>query len=282
MACFFVTNTRGEKEPFSFQKVYRSAKRAGAPQKTARRIAEIIEKEAYPGIKTCEIFSRIKQLLREKAFDASLKFNIKEGMRKLGPTGFPFEKYTGEILKSLGYQVKINQFLPAKCVRRYEIDFVAQKGKTVYVGECKYRQHFGDRVHSQDALVNYARFLDVCQGPHFKSPGYKSHKLKSMLVTNTKFSGKSIDYCRCVGVELLGWNYPKNRGLEYLIDKEKLYPVTMLPALKGYMRKAFVEERLMLAKDVLRVDPEKFAKKHKIQLKHLESLINQVEVLLGG
>jgi hypothetical protein len=83
-----------------------------------------------------------------------------------------------------------------------------------------------------------------------------------------------------VGTELLGWNYPKNRGLEYLIDKGKLYPVTILPALKKYVKKAFVGEKIMLVKDVLKIDPERFAKKHRIQLKHLETLISQAKILL--
>jgi Holliday junction resolvase len=200
-------------------------------------------------------------------------------MRKLGPTGFPFEKYAAEILKNLGYKVKINQFLPAKCARSYEIDFVAEKGKTIYVGECKYRHNFGEIVRSRDALANYARFLDISGGSRFKSSKYKDYKIKTMLVTNTKFSSKSVSYCRCVGVDLLGWNYPKNRGLEYIIDEGKLYPVTILPALKKYIKKAFVEEEIMLAKDVLEIDPEKFARRHGIQLKHLRSLIAQAKAL---
>lgn len=281
MISLFVINAKGSREPFSFKKVYRSAKRAGASGKTAGKIAKIIKEEAYPGIKTSEIFGRIKKMLGREAPEAALKFNIKEGMRRLGPTGFPFEKYVGEIFKNLGYKVRINQFLSAKCARSYEIDFVAEKGEIIYLGECKYRYNLGDIVRSQDALANYARFLDISKGNYFKSPKYKNRKIKTMLVTNTKFSSKSINYCRCVGAEPLGWNYPKNRGLEYLIDKEKLYPVTILPALKKYIKKALVEEKIILAKDILKIDLEKFAKKHKIQLKHLKLLIGQAKILLG-
>jgi len=281
MAFLFVINARGEKEPFSFKKVYRSAKRSGASNKTAREVAETIEKEAYPGIKTLEIFDRIKKILKITAPEAALKFNIKEGMRRLGPTGFAFERYVGEILKNLGYGVKLNQFLPAKCVRSYEIDFLAEKEETIYVGECKYRYNFGGIVSSQDALTNYARFLDICQGHYFKASRYKNYKVRTMLVTNTKFSDRSIDYCRCVGVDLLGWSYPRKRGLENIIDAEKLYPVTILPALKKYIKKALVEEKIMLARDVLKIAPERFARKHKIQPKHLKSLINQAKILLA-
>ena len=168
MAPLFVINAGGEREPFSFKKVYRSARRAGASKETAQRIAKTIKKELYPGISTAEIFKKIKSLLRREAPQAALKFSLKEGMRKLGPTGFPFEKYTAEIFKNLGYKTSTNQFLPGRCIHSYEIDFVAEKGKTVYVGECKYRRFFGERVRSSDVLENYARFLDIRNGRYFK------------------------------------------------------------------------------------------------------------------
>ena len=154
MASLYVINSQKEKEPFSSQKVYNSARRVGASKKLAQKIAKIIEKEVYPGIKTFEIFGRIKKLLHSEIPKAALKFNLKKGMRKLGPTGFPFEKYIGEILRESGLKVKINQYLPGFCLRSYEIDFVAEKNKLVYVGECKYRNLFGERVHSGEVLEN--------------------------------------------------------------------------------------------------------------------------------
>ena len=276
----FVTNAAGEKEPFSYKKIYRAAKRAGASGKLAQRISSIVAKEAYPGIKTSELAQRTRALLRREIPQAALRFNIKDAMRKLGPTGFPFEKYTAEILKSLGYQVKINQFLPGRCLPSYEIDFVAEKDKTIYIGECKYKQFFGERVHYIYALANYSRFLDILNGKYFKSSRYRGYEIKTMMVTNTKFTTTTLDYARCIGIDLLGWNYPKNRGLEYLIDREGLYPITILPALKGYLRDVFIKEKIMLVKDVLRIDPQKFANNFRIPRQHIESLADQAKTLL--
>lgn len=276
----YVTNARNEREPFSRQKVYQSAKRAGAPDTAARIIAKTIAAEVYPGIGTQEIFKKIKKLLKKESPGAALKFNIKEGMRKLGPTGFPFEKFIGRILSALGYDIKINQFLPGRCVRNYEIDFVAIKGNELYVGECKYRRYFGDRVHSQDALANYARFLDISNGDYFKADKYKGLTLKTILVTNTKLTGRAMDYCRCAGVDLLGWNYPENEGLGQVIDREKLYPITILPALKTNLKDVLVQEQMMLAKDLLLVDAVRFAKKYKLPQRDVQALINQAGMLL--
>jgi hypothetical protein len=276
----FVINAKGERELFSGNKVYRSAKRAGASSEVARRIAQIIKAEVYPGIKTSIIFGKIKKLLRSKFPGAALRFNIKEGMRRLGPTGFPFEKYIKNVLETLGYQVKINQFLPGKCLRSYEIDFVAKKGNLIYIGECKYKQHLGETISYHDALSHYARFLDILNSRYFASGKNKGFMVKSMLVTNAKFNKRTQDYCRCVGTELLGWNYPRNRGLEYFVDKEKLYPITILPALKGYLKDVFVKEKIILAKYLLQIDIRRFAKKYNLSLKQLEILVEQAEVLL--
>jgi hypothetical protein len=281
MSLINVVNISGEREPFSKAKVYRSAKRVGAQAKTAREIAIIIDKEAYDGIKTSKIFSRIKQLLKKESLGLAIRYNIKEGIRKLGPTGFPFEKYVAGIFKDLGYEVDINLIIPGKCVRGYEIDFVAKKGNLIYIGECKYKMCSGDRVDSNDALANYARFLDISSGNYFKKAKEKGIILKTILVTNSKFSGRANDYCNCVGAELLGWKTPKGRGLEYFIDTRKLYPITILPGLKGYLRDVLVQERLMLARDLLKINPLDFSKKHNIPLKHIQNIINQAKDLLA-
>lgn len=280
MTKLFVINSKGEKENFSKKKVYRSAKRSGASGIVARKISETISREVYPGIKTSVIFSRIKKLLKKEAPSAALKFNLKEGMRKLGPTGFPFEKYTRDVLRNLGYHVETNKFLPGKCISNYEIDFLARKNNLLYIGECKYRQHFGERVGSQEALSNYARFLDILNGNYFKTKKYQGLSVKSMMVTNTKLSRRAQNYCSCVGVEILAWNYPKNKGLEYFIDGKKLYPITVLPGLKGYLKDIFIEKKIILAKDILSMDIHKFAKENKLSLNQLENLAKQARILL--
>jgi len=63
----FVINLNGEKESFSFRKVFLSARNVGASKEVAFEIARQIEKEAFPGISTSQIFDRIFELLLEKS-----------------------------------------------------------------------------------------------------------------------------------------------------------------------------------------------------------------------
>ena len=275
MISSFVIKFNGEEEPFSAKKVYQSARRVGASKKLAEEISKKVKKKIYPGIKTSEIFRLVKSLLKQEAPTVALKFNLKEGIKKLGPTGFPFEKYIGEIFSRGGFEVKLNQHPFGSCCR-YEIDFLAKKNNLLYIGECKYRNLPGGKVHSDVALANYARFLDLKKGNFFS----KELKTKSLLVTNRKFTSKAIKYSNCVGVELLGWSYPKKQGLEYLIDSQKLYPITILPSLNKYLTEIFVSKKIMLTKDLLMIDIDKFSKETRIVKNKLKVLKKEAEILL--
>jgi len=265
----FVINLRGEKEPFSFRKVYQSARNVGAPKEVALKIATTIEDEVFDGISTSQIFDRIFELLLKESFQSAIRFNLKKAMEKLGPTGFPFEKFVAKIFDFEGFETKTNQIIPGFCVN-YEIDFVAKKERLVYIGECKFRHEAGGRVDLKSALANYARFLDIQKGK-FLNSGFN---YKSILVTNTKFTIEAIKYSECVGVELLGWKYPKGKGLEFLIEKNKLYPITILPSLNHQMANELISQGIVLVKDVLE---EKF---EKIKIPKKEKILKEAKILL--
>jgi len=280
MKPLYVVNSKGEKESFSFQKVYKSAKRAGTSGVIAKRIAREIERRAYPGIRTLEIFKRVKKLLKKEAPKPALKFSLKEAMRKLGPTGFQFEKYIAEIFSQKGFRVRINQRISGFCCKQYEIDFTARKKNLLYIAECKYRNLPGGKVDLDIALSNHARFLDI-KKEYSCYKKTKNLKIKSILITNAKFTTKAIKYSRCAGVELLGWGYPKKEGLEYLIEHQKMYPITILPSFKKNMADIFAQERMMLAQDVLKISPERLYRKTGISKKQIISLRKEAETLLG-
>jgi hypothetical protein len=276
-----VINSNGQRERFSFQKVYRSARNVGASKESANRIAATIEKEIYPEIKTSKIFARVKELLYKETPGAALKFNIKEGIRKLGPTGFPFEKFVSEIFKKLGFETQTNLFLSGFCLNDYETDFVARKENLIYVGECKYRNFAGEEVHLRDALANYARFQDVLKGPYFEEEKKRNYQVKTIMVTNARFTSRAVQYFSCMDIDYIGWKSPKNNSLEYLIEKYGLYPITILPSLKGYLENIFVSEKMMMAQDVAKIDPQEFSKKFNISIKHLSPLIEEAKLLLA-
>lgn len=273
MASYQVIKINGEKEDFSPKKVYYSAMRAGAPAFLAKNIAKEVEGEVYNGIKTTEIFKKVKDRLKKESFQLSLRFNLKEGMKKLGPAGFVFEDFVRQIFSRLGMKVKGNKILSGKCCS-YEIDFIAEKEGKIYIGECKYRNSGEDKIDVNVCLKAFAILDDV------KSAGKFSPDLNFLIVTNSKFTNQAIKYSNCKGIKLLGWNYPKNEGLEDLIDKYKLYPITILPSFKSYQAEIFKSEGVMLVDEILGLDIVKFSKKVNIPKNQLESLKREAEALL--
>jgi len=101
-----------------------------------------------------------------------------------------------------------------------------------------------------------------------------------LVVTNTKFTSRAIKYARCIKMPLLGWRYPKGKGLEYWIESQKLYPVTILPSFKKNLIEIFMREKIMLAKDLLTLDSFQFARRTGVPRKKIAVLVEEAEILL--
>jgi len=276
---FYVINSRGEQEPFSVQKVERSARRVGASLKLAKEIAKEVERKAYNGIPTFEVFKEVKNLLNQAQPIFSLKFNLKQAMRGLGPDGFGFEKYVAALLRGVGQKVKLNQFISGKCLSQYEIDFVAEQGDILKIGECKYHSQAGVAVDQEVALANYARFLDISQGKFVLSKKAQNKKISGVLVTNTRFSTRAIKYSECSGMELWGWKYPVNNGLEVFIDKNKFYPINILPSFQKQWTNFFNSRNIILAGDILKIDLARLSQEENIPQDVLNKMAEEAKIL---
>jgi hypothetical protein len=274
----YIVNKSGEKELFSKSKVYNSARRVGASKKLAEEIATTIRKEIYPGMTTNNIFDRVEEILEKEYPKGGIRFRLKEAMMALGPSGFPFEKYIGSVLEELGFEVKLNQCIKGSCVT-HEIDVLAKEKKYCLLGECKYHTISGGRVDLKIGLHHFARYLDIEAGKYFKKE-LKNLKPRPIIITNSKFTTKLLKYAECVGIDLLGWKHPRGTGLEYIIETEKFYPITILPSFKDGLLESFSQQGLMLAQDLLSIDPEKHYKKFGISKRKISTLKKEAEILL--
>ena len=269
-----VTKYNGESEPFSVKKVYNSAMRAGASSSLAKKISKEVEKEAYQDIPTAEIFKKVKGLLKEENLKFALRFSLKDAMKRLGPAGFIFEEFVQEVLSHYNMKVGKSMVISGRCAR-YEIDFLAEKDNCVYLGECKYRNNPGDKVDINVCLKSFAILDDVKNSGRFKDKD-----LNFLIATNSKFTDEALKYSSCKGLELLGWNYPREEGLEDMVESKKLYPVTILPSFRGRLAEEMRARRIMLVPDIFGLDIEKFAKRANIPGKQVEDLRREAEALM--
>jgi len=274
----WVVKASGETEKFDPKKIKRTCLRAGASEELANKIVKEVKKRSYDGISTKEILHITLRLLNKEKPHIAARYDLKGAMFRLGPAGFIFEHFVGEILREYGYKTKVHSILKGYCVP-HEIDVVATKKDKTYMIECKYHNLPGIYTGLREILYTYARFLDLSDGARQKLCQKFS---QAWLVCNTKFSEDAIQYAMCKGIRLIGWNYPEENSLKMLIEKKKLYPITMIRILDADSLDKMSSSDFVLAIDLLRNSLKELNKTTKISLKKLRKFAEEAKRVCYG
>jgi Holliday junction resolvase-like predicted endonuclease len=229
-----ITKASGEKEPFSETKLRRSLERIRVAPAIIDNIVAQIKSELQDGMKTSEIYRRAFSLLRQHKTFAAGRYSLKKAIMDLGPSGHPFEKLVGELLKSEGYSVEVSVIVQGRCVT-HEIDVIAKKDNRCVMVECKFHNEAGIKSDVKVALYVQARFEDLVNQWQMHSDTAQKFD-EAWLMTNTKLTTEAIQYANCVGMKAVGWNYPPTNGLETWVEKAGLHPVTSLTTLSKYQK----------------------------------------------
>jgi hypothetical protein len=243
-----ITKASGEAAPFSADKLRISLGRAGAGEVEIERIVEEINNKLYEGISTKKIYRIAYNLLKESSRHLAAKYHLKQAIMELGPSGYPFEKYIGEILRYQGYKITVGEIVKGQCVN-HEIDVIAEVDHQHFMVECKYHSQPGTFSDVKIPLYIQARFKDV-EAQWLKLPGHGTKFHQGWVVTNTRFSSDAIQYGNCAGLHLLGWDYPAKRNLKDLIDTLGLYPITCLTTLSKTEKQHLLDRKIVLCKEI--------------------------------
>lgn len=264
-----ITKANGQRAEFDPRKVITTCISAGADHTLAKRIANQVQHKIRHGMTTKEIYKIVLRLLTDNATPAiKHRYRLKESIMKLGPAGFSFESFVGQILRHYGYKiVSIGTKVQGRCVI-HEIDLTVESSdEKRWLVECKYHNFPGRYTGLKESLYTHARFLDLAD--KFDN---------EMLVCNTKVSPEAVTYATCIGQKLLSWRFPPQMGLEKMIEEKKLYPITILSPSKKELE-ILAKNNLMIAKDLLDIDIYEFAQKTRIPIKKLvamQRLTNQI------
>ncbi len=237
-----ITKTSGKKELFNITKFEKSLRNCGAKPNTINRICKQIQKIKPQTTK--ELHRKTIQLLKKENLGIAARYNLKKALFELGPAGFPFEKYVAELFKAKGYTTRLNQLMVGLCVN-HEVDIVVEQDKHHDMVECKFHSRMGKKTDIKVTLYIQARFEDICAAWE-KNPHDKHEIHHAWVATNTQFTSEAIKYGTCVGLKLLGWNYPKKDNLPQLIDQLGMHPITALTTLNKRQKKEFIHEGFVL------------------------------------
>lgn len=266
----------GTRQIFSERKLIRSLRRSGATVEVARNIASQIKDEIHSGMYTRDIYRRAFRLLRRgKTRPVAIRYNLRNTMMELGPSGFAFEKFMGEILKELGYKVRVGVIIRGWCIE-HEVDVSARKDDTHILVECKFHNKAGIKTDLKVALYVKERFEDIEKKYKYDNPN-GNHHYKGWLVTNTKLTTKAIRYSECVGTQVVGWGYPRKGNLEDLILETKIHPITALTTLSAQQKRQLLEMDVVLCRDVL--DGPDILRRIGIQDKKIKTILREAEMI---
>lgn len=244
----YIQKASGEKVIFSEEKLRRSLSKACPDKKTVDQIIQVIINSLIPGITTQKIYNDAFALLAQISRPSAGKYKLKAAIMELGPSGYPFERYVGEILKHQGFEVQVGQIVKGHCVN-HEIDVIALKDDKHFMVECKFHNRPGFQCDVKIPLYIQARFEDVEK--QWKClPGHSEKFHQGWVVTNTRFTGDAIQYGTCSGLNLIGWDYPLKGSLNDLIDASGLYPLTCLTTLTNIEKEKLLGNKIVLCKEL--------------------------------
>lgn len=246
----WIKKSSGEEEQFAIYKLERSLRNAGADNDSIEVIVSDIESWITTGVTTKQIYTRAFQLLRRQKTNSASRYKLKQAMLELGTTGYPFEQFIGQLFKAQGFEVQVGQILDGCCVT-HEIDVIATSKKVQHLVECKYSQTQGKQVSVQVPLYVRSRVDDIIK-KRKDSPDYNEFSFTGWVVTNTRFSLDSIQYGKCCGLHLLAWDYPNGNGLKEIIEKLKIYPVTVLSQLAQKDKLKLIDQGIVSCNQLLK------------------------------
>ena len=270
-----IKKASGDDEYFDVKKLERSLHNAGAEELIIWKIIDDIQKWIYSGVTTKQIYSRAFKILRRDKAHTAMRYKLKEAIIALGPTGYPFEQFIGQLFKHENYEIEVGIVVEGYSIT-HEMDVIATKNQIQNLVECKYHKDQGKQESIQVPLYVHSRVNDIVR-KRKKMVEYKNLSFKAWVVTNTRFSDDSIQYGKYNDLELLAWNYPENKGLKHLVESMKLYPITILQKLTKKGQKLLIDKGIVtcaqLLKDLSLIEELSLTEnKQKALIKELKSI----------
>lgn len=249
-----IKKASGETEPFSQKKLETSLRRAGAGDETIAQVVNEIKQWLQDGASTHKIYAKAFDLLRKKRGGTAARYKLKKAILELGPTGFPFEHFIGQIIKHQGFEVKTGQIIQGRCVQ-HEVDVVATNHEIQYLMECKFHNSQEKISNVQVPLYIRSRMDDIIS-KRKNDPEFNGLNFQGWVVTNTRFSSDAMQYGECSGLKLLSWDYPENNSLKDLIERYHIYPITTLAHLTQKQKLMLTEKGIVLCRQLLQNQDE--------------------------
>lgn len=244
-----IIKATGEKESFQSEKLTESLRRAGANEKLIADIVAEVEGWLTEGVSTKKIYTKAFTLLRKKRRSFAARYSLKNALMDLGPTGYPFEHFVGQIFAIQGFDTTVGQLVQGQCVQ-HEVDVVASQNHTQYLVECKFYNTQDKHANVQVPLYIRSRVNDI-EAKRKQLPEFNGYTFYGWIVTNTRFTEDAMDFGKCSGLHLVSWDYPKGHSLKDMIDTYRMFPITTLTELNKREKQQLMDKGVVLCRQIV-------------------------------
>ena len=243
-----IKKASGDLVPYEGNKLRESLRKAGADDETIHRIVEKVESGLVEGMSSKKIYQQAYALLKKTGPPCAAKYKLKMAVMELGPSGYPFEKFVGEILNHQGYTTQVGIVMQGEGIT-HEVDVFGVKGQKQIMVECKFGNTETKKVDVRVSMYIHSRFRDL-RNAWEKNPEYKGRHYEGWIVTNSRFTEDAQAYGVHYKMNLVSWGFPRNGNLRQLIEATGLYPVTTLVALTKKEKQKLLSKGLVLCRDI--------------------------------
>lgn len=265
-----VTKYSGGIEPFEPYKIKNTIIEAGGSEKLAKEAVQKVKKNYHKDITTAKILDILLDFLKKEP-GVSERYDLKRAIMSLGPSGFPFETFFAGLLNHYGYKTKVGEKLIGRDIV-YEVDIIAQKirGRKFMV-ECKYHNRLRTLTNIYHAKKTHRKFL--------KLKKYRFNQ--DWLATNTKCSLDVIDYAKKINLKITSWAYPKEESLRMLIQKKKLYPITILKSLPNGIKERLYNSNILIVKDLIKYNRKELRQITELSEEEINFVVQKAKDVIG-
>ena len=268
----FVTKADGSRQLFDKNKAVRTCLKMGASSQVAYEVAEKVESRLYDGISTQMIHRMIIRFLRKYKPEVRNLFDLRKGISLMSPKP-EFELFVQTLLMHNGFEVRPSQILSGKCVE-HEVDAVARKDGVTFFVEAKHHFSYHSLTGLDESRIARAILEDVTENEIPEGNDWKIDQ--AMIVTNTKYSDHALQYGSCRNILQIGWSSPANLGLQNMIEKKRLYPLSCLRGLPAEIRFKLVESGIVLIGQLLCENLHELAVKTGLRQDVLRDVVEKV------
>lgn len=244
-----VIKANGAAQDFNDEKLLLSLRVALVTDDLAKATLEYVKSKLKGSVTTQDIYHTVEEYLNQNGETlGALNYDLKRAVMRLGPTGYPFERFVARVLNNYECTTEVGVVVAGFCVD-HEIDISAIQDNTHYLIECKFHTSPGTKTDIQVALYTQARFEDV-KSALDRQPDHARQFHQAWLITNTKPTKDAINYAHCRSMRLTGWSYPEKGNLRQLIIDSGLQPITSLSLLNDRQLRILLDREIVTLSDL--------------------------------